>query len=86
MVEMMAAEYFSNSQHAWTLSEKCTQNKKPMGQSFHRQAMDAFRLYMIVGGMPQAVKKYVETKDFDAVDEAYKKTRRKNVFLPRNSI
>ena len=24
---------------------------------------------MIVGGMPQAVKKYVETRDFDKVDE-----------------
>ena len=32
--------------------------KKPMEQAFHRQAMDAFRLYMIVGGMPQAVKNY----------------------------
>lgn len=42
--------------------------QKPMGQLFHRQAMDAFRLYMIVGGMPQAVKKYVETKDFKEVD------------------
>ena len=42
--------------------------KKPMGQVFHRQAMDAFRLYMIVGGMPQAVKAYVETKDFKVVD------------------
>ena len=41
---------------------------KPMGQAFHRQAMDAFRLYMIVGGMPQAVLKYIETKDFEAVD------------------
>ena len=41
---------------------------KPMGPAFHRQAMDAFRLYMIVGGMPQAVIKYIETKDFEAVD------------------
>jgi len=29
---------------------------KPMGQAFHRQAMDAFRLYMIVGGMPQTIR------------------------------
>ena len=52
------------------LIRKMYADKKPMGQAFHRQAMDAFRLYMIVGGMPQAVKKYVETKDFDAVDAA----------------
>ena len=52
------------------LIRKMYAEHKPMGQAFHRQAMDAFRLYMIVGGMPQAVKKYVETKDFDAVDAA----------------
>ena len=43
-------------------------SKRPMGQVFHRRAMDAFRLYMIVGGMPQAVLKYLETKDFNEVD------------------
>ena len=36
--------------------------------SLHRRAMDAFRTYMLVGGMPQAVKKHVETRDFDKVD------------------
>ena len=35
----------------------------------HRKVMDYFRQYMIVGGMPQAVKEYVETKDFNRVDE-----------------
>ncbi len=30
--------------------------------------MDYFRQYMIVGGMPQAVERYVETKDFERVD------------------
>ncbi len=50
------------------LIRKMYVEQKPMGQLFHRKAMDAFRLYMIVGGMPQAVKKYVETRDFDAVD------------------
>lgn len=42
--------------------------KKPMGQIFHRKAMDYFRQYLIVGGMPQAVYEYVLTKDFDRVD------------------
>lgn len=44
------------------------EKRKPLGQSLHRKAMDKLRLYMIVGGMPQAVKKYVETKDFEEVD------------------
>jgi len=34
----------------------------------HRKAMDLFRQYMIVGGMPQAVAEYAETRDFDSVD------------------
>ena len=46
----------------------CFEQKKPMGQSMHRKAMDYFRQYVIVGGMPQAVQEYVDTKDFDAVD------------------
>ena len=46
----------------------CFNNKKPLGQALHRKAMDLFRLYLIVGGMPQAVKAYVDTKDFDSVD------------------
>ena len=44
------------------------EKKKPMGQMLHRKAMDYFRQYMIVGGMPQAVEKYIQTKDFEAVD------------------
>ena len=43
-------------------------DKKPMGQALHRKAMDYFRQYMIVGGMPQAVKTYVDTHDFNEVD------------------
>ena len=39
-----------------------------MGQVMHRKAMDYFRQYLIVGGMPQAVEAYVETRDFDRVD------------------
>lgn len=44
------------------------EDKEPMGQALHRKAMDLFRLYLIVGGMPQAVKVYTETHDFDSVD------------------
>ncbi|MBQ8576643.1 MAG: ATP-binding protein [Clostridia bacterium] len=46
----------------------CYEKKQPMGQAMHRKAMDYFRQYMIVGGMPQAVERYVETRDFDSVD------------------
>jgi hypothetical protein len=46
----------------------CFEKRKPLG-SFHRQAIDLFRQYMIVGGMPQAVKRYVDTRDFQRVDQ-----------------
>ena len=39
-----------------------------MGQALHRKAITLFREYVIIGGMPQAVKEYVETKDFEAAD------------------
>lgn len=64
------------------LIRKMYVERKPMGQVFHRKAMDAFRLYMIVGGMPQAVKKYVDTQDFDAVDAA----KRDVLTIYRNDI
>ncbi len=40
------------------LAKDCFEKKRAMGQAMHRKAMDFFRQYMIVGGMPQAVAKY----------------------------
>lgn len=45
------------------------ENKTPLGDSIHRRMMRDFRLYMLVGGMPQAVAKYIETNNLAAVDE-----------------
>lgn len=45
----------------------CYERKQALGP-LHRKVMDNFRRYMIVGGMPQAVLKYVETNDFMKVD------------------
>ena len=36
----------------------------------HRKLMRDFRLYMLVGGMPQAVNAYLDTNNFEAVDKA----------------
>lgn len=44
------------------------EGRKAMGQVMHRKAMDYFRQYLIVGGMPQAVQEYVESRDFNRVD------------------
>ena len=51
------------------LIRKCFNEKKALGEVFHRKAMDYFRQYMIVGGMPQAVEEYVNSKDFNKVDQ-----------------
>lgn len=46
----------------------CFKERKPLGQALHRKAMDYFRQYLIVGGMPQAVEAYITTRDFDRAD------------------
>ncbi len=51
------------------LIRKCFVAKKPLGQAMHRKAMDYFRQYLIVGGMPQAVQEYIDTRNFDRVDQ-----------------
>lgn len=42
-------------------------NKAAMG-SIHRKALENFKEYMMVGGMPQAVKAFVEGKNFNEID------------------
>ena len=62
--------------------EDCFEHRSPLGQALHRKAMDLFRLYMVVGGMPQAVLKYIETKDFRKVEAV----KRQILTLYRNDI
>ena len=54
---------------------------KPLG-NLHKDIFRKFREYMCVGGMPQAVVKYVQTKDFEKVDFAKKEI----LALYRNDI
>ena len=42
---------------------------KPVGNSLNRKLMRDFRIYMAVGGMPQAVEAYVEGGNFTEIDE-----------------
>lgn len=60
----------------------CYKTKTPLNQAMHRKAMDYFKEYLIVGGMPQAVKLYSETRDFEKVDE----TKRDILKLYREDI
>lgn len=45
------------------------ERKIPVGEAVNRKLMRDFRLYMLVGGMPQAVNAYIETNNFRKVDE-----------------
>ena len=47
---------------------QCYEKRQALG-AFHRKAMECFRTYMIVGGMPQAIQTFVDSKDFDKVDQ-----------------
>ena len=48
------------------------EKKKPLGNDIHRKIMQTFRVYMAVGGMPQAVSKYVEGNDYREIDRQKK--------------
>lgn len=50
------------------LVRNCFEERKPLGQALHRKAMDLFRQYLIIGGMPQAVRAFAESADLDKVD------------------
>lgn len=45
------------------------ETKKQLGQAVNRKLLRDFRLYMLVGGMPQAVERYISTNDFREVDD-----------------
>lgn len=60
----------------WALGDDATipllraafEKKMSLGDAVHRKLMRDFRLYMLVGGMPQVVVAYIETNNFTEVD------------------
>lgn len=61
MGEEMLSEYI----------RKCSRESTPLEDSFHKKAMRLFREYLLVGGMPQSVVAYIESKrSFDVADKA----------------
>ena len=61
----------------WAIGDEITadtirlllKSKKAAGNAMHRNLMRIFRLYMLVGGMPQAVETYLEQNNLQIVDE-----------------
>lgn len=53
----------------FSLLRQCFEKNIPLGDAVHRKQLRQFRLYMLVGGMPQAVSAYIESNNFRKVDE-----------------
>lgn len=51
-----------------SLLKKCFENVRGLGEQENRRQLRKFRLYMLIGGMPQAVSEYIETNNFRLVD------------------
>ncbi len=49
--------------------KKAYEGNMRLGDDMNRKLMRDFRLYMLVGGMPQAVSAYINTNNFKKVDE-----------------
>lgn len=73
-VKMYPMDY---EEFRWALGDEVTipmlrqvfREWKPLGDDVNRKLMRDFRLYMLVGGMPQAIDMYLETLDFMRVDQ-----------------
>lgn len=72
-VDMYPMDY---EEFRWALGDTTTipllktafERKMPLGDAVHRKLMRDFRLYMLIGGMPQAVVAYLKTNNFVSVD------------------
>ena len=73
-IDMYPMDY---EEFRWALDDTATipllrsvwEHPQPLKEA-HRKLMRDFRLYMLVGGMPQAVSAYLDTNNFEAVDKA----------------
>jgi uncharacterized protein len=73
-IEMFPMDY---EEFLWALNDNQTysslkmlwEQKKSFGDDLNSILLKNFRLYMLVGGMPQAVNAYIESNNFRIVDE-----------------
>ena len=73
-IDMYPMDY---EEFRWALGDEATIpllhnlfiERKPLGDKLNRKLMREFRLYMLVGGMPQAVNDYLDTQNLSVVDQ-----------------
>ena len=77
-IEMHPMDY---EEFRWAMGDTATipllrqslERNRSMGDDLNRQYMRDLRLYMLVGGMPQAVSEYLKTKNLRSVDTVKRK-------------
>lgn len=60
-------EYLRAADEALYRSYTMTDRLEPVPETVHRQLMEAYKVYLVLGGMPEAVSAYVETRSWDEV-------------------
>lgn len=56
--------------------KKCFEEKKVVPELLHQKMMENLRLYMVIGGMPEVVAEYVNTKNLSEVDKIQRRIYR----------
>ena len=72
-IQMYPMDY---EEFRWAMGDETTipllgqvmKSRMPLGADVHRRMMRDFRLYMLVGGMPQAVNEFLDTQNLQMVD------------------
>ncbi len=59
---------WARGKDSYDLLEQIVMIDEPVGNATNRSLMQDFRIYMAVGGMPQAVEAYVKNANFEAID------------------
>jgi uncharacterized protein len=55
------------SENVLAMLEQCWNEQKAVDEFVHQRLMQVFRLYLVVGGMPQAVQTYLDTNNLQSV-------------------
>lgn len=76
MYPLNILEFFSAvgfQEETLELVKECYENRKKVDSFAHDRLVDAFYLYLIIGGMPEAVQVYIDTNDIMRVAEVHDK-------------
>ena len=56
-----------NQEDLITQIRKCFDENLPMDKYYHQSLLELYRQYLVIGGLPECVKKFSETKNYDLI-------------------